>query len=72
MIKKLKSKLELNTKEVKNSLLTNISLINYIFIDYHKNTINKKIEYINKFDNFYRGFMIIFFAGYIGSLVPSN
>ena len=70
LIKKLKNKLELNTKEVKNNLLTNISLINYIFVDYYeKNTVNKKIEYLKNFDNFYRVFMILFFAGYIGSLV---
>ena len=70
LIKKLKSKLELNTKEVKNNLLTNISLIKYIFVDYYeKNTVNKKIEYLKNFDNFYRVFMILFFAGYIGSLV---
>ena len=71
LIRKLKNKNESNVKEIKNSLLTRLSLINYIFIDYYeKNTVNQKIEYLKKFDNFYRVIMIIFFAGYIGSLVP--
>lgn len=73
LIKKLKNKNELNFKNIKNSLLKRISIINYVFVDYYeKNTVNKKIEYLKNFDNFYRAFMIIFFAGYIGSLVPSN
>lgn len=71
LIKKLKDKYEVEKKQVKNKDLENKTLINYVFNTYYdKNTKNEIIIKLNKIDNIYRGIMVLFFAIYMGAIIP--
>ena len=71
LIKKFKPKYQVERKNVKNTDLTEKTLINYVFNTYYdKNTNNDIIRKLNNFDNYYRCIMVLFFAIYMGVLIP--
>jgi hypothetical protein len=70
LITKLKKKNKGEIKQVKNPELSNKTIINYIFQTYYETEeSNTIIERINRFDNYYRGIMVLFFAIYTGALI---